>query len=211
MSRRPHFRRASGFTLIETMIVLAVVAIVLMLAAPSMRNMIDLQRLRGTSSQVTTDLQFTRTEAVSRQEYTGISFGSNSAMTCYIVHTCGTIAASDCSCDCTANAGARCAAPRREVRTVQFLRGGNISVAPVAVGAAANVASRFAIDPSNGAIASYAAVLLSPGAPAPVTEFWLETSSLSNSSAPVLRTMISPLGRPTECVRNGNVSGIAPC
>ena len=55
-----------GFTLVELLIVVAVVAIILVVAAPSFRDMILMQRLRSITAQLVTDLQFARNEAVSR-------------------------------------------------------------------------------------------------------------------------------------------------
>lgn len=210
MSAQPMVRSARGFTLIEAMIVLAVAAVLVVLVGPSMRSMIDQQRLRGTSSQLFADMQFARTEVVSRQEVTGITFGSNTSMTCYIIHTCGTTPSSSCTCDCTAAAGSRCASPQRELRTVQFPVGGNVAVAPVASSVSTSAPTGAMLDPATGGILSYYVMVLSPSAPTPANELWVETSLISGGSQ-VLRLKLSTLGRPSECVRNGSMPGYVGC
>ncbi|MFT3816959.1 MAG: prepilin-type N-terminal cleavage/methylation domain-containing protein [Rubrivivax sp.] len=53
-----------GVTLIELMIAVAIIAIIVTLAAPSFKSMIQVQRLRSTHSVLNTDFQFARSEAV---------------------------------------------------------------------------------------------------------------------------------------------------
>jgi type IV fimbrial biogenesis protein FimT len=64
---RPPSTASGGFTLLELMTVLAVVAILGAVAAPSFRQFIDNQRLRNASFDLVTDLLLARSEAVSRQ------------------------------------------------------------------------------------------------------------------------------------------------
>lgn len=61
-------RRNHGFTLIELMVTLAVLAVVLTIAAPSFQEMIDRNRARSTADGLVTALVTARTEAVSRNE-----------------------------------------------------------------------------------------------------------------------------------------------
>ncbi|MBL0296209.1 MAG: hypothetical protein IPQ21_03190 [Betaproteobacteria bacterium] len=65
---------ARPLTLVELMVVVAVVAIVLTLAAPSFRDFILLQRLKGINAQLVTDLQFARSEAVARGTLMRVQF-----------------------------------------------------------------------------------------------------------------------------------------
>lgn len=57
---------ASGFTLIELMVTIAVLAIVAVLAAPSFGNLIDRSRLTASANEVVGALQTARMEAVRR-------------------------------------------------------------------------------------------------------------------------------------------------
>ena len=102
----------TGFTLVELMVVLAVLAVLLLIAAPSFREVLDVQRVRGVGDQFITDVQLARSEAAGRQERVGISFRPPAAtMTCYTIHTCGSRPTNTCVCDCTGAIGSRCPAP----------------------------------------------------------------------------------------------------
>lgn len=61
-------RGARGFTLIELMIVLAIVAILLATAVPSFVEQVALRRLEGVANELSADLQYARTEAISKNK-----------------------------------------------------------------------------------------------------------------------------------------------
>ena len=126
-----------GITLIEACIVLAVTAIVAGSAAPGMQNLIDARRLDGAATQLATDIQFIRTEAVARNEALRLSWHAAPAGRCYVIHTGN---ANQCHC---AEAGpAQCSGGAREVKTVTI-------AAAEHVGLQANVASVL-FDPLHG-------------------------------------------------------------
>ncbi len=102
-----------GLTLIEACIVLAVTAIAAGTVAPGMRDLIDALRLDGTATQLATDIQFIRTEAVARNEALRLSFHPTSAGSCYVVHT-----GNADQCSCSAAGPAQCSGAAREVKTV---------------------------------------------------------------------------------------------
>lgn len=204
--------RERGFTLIEVLVVFAIIAIILVIAAPSFSSMIELQRLRGTNDQLVTDIQFLRTEAASRQEITGVTFRENASMTCYIVHTCGDVAGPDCSCNCTLAEGSRCVAPRREVRTVQLLKSSKIIVKPAVVTGSVTAPQRVMIDPATGSMLAYFPVVIFGPTPAPLTEFWAETTLTSGANAGAsVQTRLSTQARPSICSPDGRVKGPAAC
>jgi type IV fimbrial biogenesis protein FimT len=60
-------RRHSGFTMVELMVVLAVVALLATLVAPSFNEQLARRRLEGVATDLSTDLQFARTQAVSNR------------------------------------------------------------------------------------------------------------------------------------------------
>jgi type IV fimbrial biogenesis protein FimT len=102
-----------GITLIETCIVVAIVAILASTAAPNLQDLIDTRRLEGTASELATDIQFTRTAAVARNLRVRLSLQTYADGSCYVIHTGS---AGDCICDGTGPA--HCSAGAREIKTV---------------------------------------------------------------------------------------------
>ncbi len=146
--------RLAAFTLIELMIVVALVAIIIALAAPSFRDMILMQRLRGVNAQVVTDLAFARSEAVSRGTFVHLKFQQTSGMSCYIIYARNSVDEFP-QCDCTAAEGSRCINPANiEVRTVQLPKAQSVTVAH-----ASTLVDQFTISPRTGGIAQTAAAL----------------------------------------------------
>jgi type IV fimbrial biogenesis protein FimT len=129
-----HTLSRRGFTLIELLITVAVVALVLTLAAPSLRDFVLLQRLKSLNAQVVSDLQWARSESISRGQPVRVRFqrtaeGTRHDLSCYIIYIDTVLNASaatqfsDPPCDCKADAGTRCngsPATTTELRTVQI-------------------------------------------------------------------------------------------
>lgn len=59
-------RPISGFTLIELMVTVAVLAVVVSLAAPSFRSIVEAQRMRAAAFDLMADLTLARSEALKR-------------------------------------------------------------------------------------------------------------------------------------------------
>ena len=74
--------RTTGFTIIELLVAVAIAAILIALAAPSFAEFLAKRRVEGTTSELVTDMQFARSEAVSRNAPVRITFGSG----CYVIH-----------------------------------------------------------------------------------------------------------------------------
>lgn len=68
---------SKGFTLVEMMIVIAVMAILAAIAAPNFQTYMTQRRLNGAARQVMTDLMAARMKAVSLNQKVKVSFGSN--------------------------------------------------------------------------------------------------------------------------------------
>lgn len=62
------WRRNSGFTIIELMIVVALIAIIATIAVPGFQGLIESNRLKSTTNNVLGILNYARTEAVRRGE-----------------------------------------------------------------------------------------------------------------------------------------------
>jgi type IV fimbrial biogenesis protein FimT len=88
-------RRAAGFSLIECLIILAVLAIALGLAAPGFEQARARSHLEGAAAQLQTDLQHARSLAVAQGRPLRMSFEAGASGSCYVLHSGG---ASDCAC-----------------------------------------------------------------------------------------------------------------
>ena len=142
-----------GFTLIELMVVVGLIAVILMLVAPSFRDMILMQRLRGINAQVVADVAYARSEAISRGSFVQVRFQSStgsSGMSCYIIYS-RLDRNNTPQCDCTAPAGARCSnAGTVEVRTAQMPIAQSVLVSPPAIPAGSR--TFYTIDPRTGGL-----------------------------------------------------------
>lgn len=67
---------SKGFTLIEMMIVIAIMAILSAIAAPNLQTYMAQRRLNGAARQVMTDLMEARMKAVNLNQKVKVSFGS---------------------------------------------------------------------------------------------------------------------------------------
>ncbi len=216
---RPMNNPRRGFTLIELLVVAAIAVIILVLAAPSFKQIIEMQRLKSVGSQVVTDLQFARSESVSRQRRVYVSFIADGAspagavMSCYVVHTCPT--AEVCQCNCTAAAGSRCAAPvapatdPQELRTHQIER--SLSLRQDVY--SSNDTDRVGVvefEPVTGSMLLYKSNPLGLGPPQ-TQAAWIETTLLHPAPVPNLRTEVAITGRPNACAVGGRVPGVTAC
>jgi type IV fimbrial biogenesis protein FimT len=97
MNRQKHV----GVTLVETMVVVAIIGVLAALAAPSFSDLIKKQRVEGAAEGLVAALQNTKMEAIKRDVATGIVFtpdttGSDLDTWCY-----GMVPAGASTCDCT--------------------------------------------------------------------------------------------------------------
>jgi type IV fimbrial biogenesis protein FimT len=84
-----------GLSLIEVVVVLAVTAVLAGTAAPGMADFIGSRRLDAAATQLATDIQFVRTDAVARNQPLRLSFFNAADGACWVIHTG---AAASCSC-----------------------------------------------------------------------------------------------------------------
>lgn len=85
-----------GFTLVESLVALAVAALLACAAAPSLQEAIEARRVDGAALQLAGDIQFARSEATARNRPVRVRFQSDRRGSCYVLHTGGARA---CECD----------------------------------------------------------------------------------------------------------------
>ena len=78
-------KKTAGFTLIEMLIVLAILAIIATLTAPALGLIAEKNAIRSVAESIKSDLQWTRTEAIKRSEDLTVSY--NQAGGCYGIST----------------------------------------------------------------------------------------------------------------------------
>lgn len=200
---RPTLHRLRGFTLVELLIAIAVAGVLLTLAAPSFRDFILMQRLKGINAQVVTDMQFARSEAASRGLMVNVRVQpDNGTLSCYILFTDRNWSYPDGPsnrCDCTRAEANRCTiAGTTEIRTVRVPRTDKVFLSPV------GPAQNFAFDPVSGGIlmqVSESGMLMGDAF----------TILASIDGARSLGTTVGLSGRPSVCRPAGSTLNEPPC
>jgi type IV fimbrial biogenesis protein FimT len=187
-----------GFTLLELMVVVAVIAVVLTLAAPSLSDYILVQRLKGSNAELINDMQLARSEAVARGTPGRVVFKTTNTMSCYTVFVQKPGATYDVRCDCTQGAGAACPSNAVEVKTTQI---------PATTGVSLVIAN--GTDPALGFDNVTGGLLTIPTDDFPdvMQDFQVDTTI---SGSRTLRTKVGRAGRPTVCATAANL-GAAAC
>jgi type IV fimbrial biogenesis protein FimT len=170
-----------GFTMIELLVVVALVAIILAIAVPSFTSILARKRLEGVASELATDIQYARSEAAQRNAAVGVVFGT----TCYAVYVLGTTDATNCT---TLGTGAV------ELKTVQIGGGTGLAFTPTVSGAfiAFDPVRGMAIDATTGTV--------------DLSGFVTATNTAGNWQ---IRALVTKVGRVKLCSPNNTISGLA--
>ena len=88
-------QKSLGFTLIELMIVIAIIGIIASMAMPSFQDTIERNRLKEAAESLKSDLMFARTEAIKQSTNLNVSIAINGSSWCYGIDDDNT------SCDCS--------------------------------------------------------------------------------------------------------------
>lgn len=170
-----------GLTLVETAVVVAVLAIAAATAVPSLADFIELRRLDAAANQLAADLQLARSESLARNRALRLSVQAASDASCWIVHTG---LAADCRCGAAPDT-AVCNAGTVAVKTVTLGGTGRLRVE-------ANVASmRF--EPLHGTV--------TPAG----------TLRVVDSRGRAVQHVVNVIGRPRSCSPSGAVNGWRAC
>ena len=107
--------RQQGFSLVEVTVAMAVAVVLAGTAAPSLFDFIGTRRLEAAATQLASDIQFVRSDAVARNQPVRLSFFNSADGSCYVIHT-GAAA----SCSCAAAGPATCSGSAMQLKTVQL-------------------------------------------------------------------------------------------
>jgi type IV fimbrial biogenesis protein FimT len=184
-ARGPRRQAVAGFTLIELVVALAILAILAVAAVPSFDDFRVRARLKGVATNLFTDLQLARSEAVEHNAAVTVSF-TTGASWCYGIHQ-GTAA-----CDC----GTAGSCSIKSVSATDF-PGVSLSQAQAISSAGTN--SWYVINPVRGQILDAAGNAVSGNV------------VFAGSGSRSLRGDINAVGRVRLCSPSGSVSGYPSC
>lgn len=123
---------AGGVTLVELLVGLAIAAILLAIALPSMNEFIARQRVAGVATGLVADLRFARSTQMQTSRPVRLMFNANANETCYMAHSL--IVGG--GCDCALAEPPYCVAigpvVPTEYKTVHLARADGIVVTPAA-------------------------------------------------------------------------------
>lgn len=181
--RRPVAPPPAGFTLVEALTAIAVLAVLLTLALPSLRALVDRHRVTHTAADVAGHLHYARMAAIERQEPVRVStLADGAGGHCLAVHTGP---ATSCSCAAGRPTAGACAADAVLLRHVHLPAHGRVRLA-------ASVGSlRF--DPQLGTC--------TPAG----------TLAFSTPAGDAVHQVVNVMGRVRACSPSGKVGGHVAC
>lgn len=178
---RALFRLQSGFSLVEVLTVLSVLAILAGIALPQFAGWQQTRRLEAHAAELAGDIQYLRSEAVSRNSKMHLRFGTDSQGTCYLLHS-GNMG--DCSCS-SAGAAQCTSASSASLKVVGLSTETGVRLE-------ANVTSML-FDPVHGTTTPAGSV------------------NLVANSGKAIRHVINIMGRTRTCSPAGTMGGYAVC
>ena len=180
-------RASSGFTLVELVVVLAVLGILAVWAVPSFDDFRVRARVRGAATNLFTDLQFARSEAVQKNAPVVVSFSTGSSW-CYGIHE------GNAPCDCTSAAPGACSIKR--VTSADYP---TVAVSQAQFTSNSGTATSYFIDPRRGQSVDAA------GSPVAGNVVF------SGPGSRQLRGDLNAVGRVRLCSPSGSITGYPTC
>lgn len=170
-----------GFTLVEALTAMSITAAAVTTAAGNWTPILLGHRAKSVAAELSTDLQFARTEAVSRRQGVRVTFAPAAAMnSCYVVHTGPTS-----SCDCSRPEPATCNGAAILIKRVQVHSGIRAFI------------------PSNARSIQFDGTL---GTVTPTASITVATADGRS-----LRHVVNVIGRVRTCSPEGTFSGYRRC
>lgn len=186
-----------GVSLIEMVVVVAVLGIVLAVAAPSFTDYIHRKRVEGVAAELVSDIQLLRSQALMKPSATvrnergvatalnaTIRVGTGTAQTCYILFW--EVASHGCSCN--QSPGTACVKSFAEIKTVHLPKAAALTVSTDA----ADRSGRFQAGTPTFAPHGFAV-------------------TISGSRPGSLRVTVDGLGRVSTCTPDGGIPNYATC
>ena len=140
-------RRQHGASFVELLIAAAVSMVAVSGALPGFMASMERRHLDGAAAQLQTDFQYARSLAVAQNRTLRVSFRSDAAGSCYLIHSGS---AGDCACG--SSGAPTCTAGAWAGRVVRFEVGGPVTMS-------SNVAS-MVLEPSKGTVSPTGTVRL---------------------------------------------------
>jgi type IV fimbrial biogenesis protein FimT len=111
---RPSLRRR-GVSLIESLMVVAVVAILMSTALPGFKSALERRHLEGAAAQLETDIQHARSLAVANNHSVRLKFSNDDSGSCYAVFS-----GAANQCECRADGSSKCLGTQTVWRSTGF-------------------------------------------------------------------------------------------
>lgn len=160
---------------------MTILGILLSIAIPSFQGMQENQKLEGYSTELATDIQYIRSQAVTNNSPMHLRFGLDAAGTCYVLHTGNTG-----SCTCSSDGTAQCSTTSSfSIKSVGLQSQFGIRIQ-------ANITS-ILFDPVRGTATPTGSI------------------NLITNNGKTIRHVINIMGRTRTCSPQGSVSGYKSC
>jgi len=188
---RPAGQRA-GFTLVELMVVVAILSVLVAIALPSARDFVARKRLEGIAQELATDLRLLKSNQIQNRPLSGtsINFGSAAGRLCYILYARGNGRVEHCNCGLSAET--MCGAAGAFGRPVPIRQ---VDI-PTSTGITLTATpSSLTVDGYNGLPRSNPTIRI----------------SLSRPGAGEIVVSTNPAGMTTVCSVSGAFGAIRPC